>query len=66
MKRLAAALEGDDDAMARLITKGFMVAGRRFALNRAEVDDDEVRYLIGRVKTVSRRIDMFSWEKLGW
>lgn len=40
--------------MHRLVTKGFMVAGKRFALTKADADNDEVQYLIGRAKTVSR------------
>lgn len=48
--RLAAALEGDEDAVDTLKERGFTVAGTCYALNRIENQDDEVRYLIGRCK----------------
>lgn len=49
-KAILPALEGEVDAENALKEKGFTVAGTRYALNRLENEDDEVRYLIGRCK----------------
>lgn len=47
---LLPALDGDSEAQQTLKTHGFSVAGVPYALNRLEVGDDEVRYLIARCK----------------
>ena len=47
---LIGALEGDVDSKDTLVQKGFTVSGMKFALNKIENEDDEVRYLIGRCK----------------